>query len=249
MSKVIAALDNSAAARPVLATAAALARLLDAELEAVHVIEDGGTTARAVAEAAGVALRTLEGPELGRLVAACQEAEVSAVVAGTRGTPAGRRPAGHVALALIRALSKPVVVVPPQASTPPRLGRILVPLDGTRQTAAALRSTIELARAPDTEVVVLHVLGAPSLPLFSDQPQHEAEVWTREFLARFCPCPDDVRLEVRVGLAEEAVLRVAAEVGADLIALGWSRDLSPGRAKVVRDALHRSDVPILLVPV
>jgi len=90
-------------------------------------------------------------------------------------------------------------------------GAILLPLGQVESGVAATVAD------PDTEVVVLHVLGGPSLPLFSDQPQHEAEVWTREFLARFCPCPDDVRLEVRVGLAEEAVLRVAAEVGADLV--------------------------------
>jgi nucleotide-binding universal stress UspA family protein len=41
MSKVLAAIDNSAAARPVLASAAALADLLGAELEAIHVREDG----------------------------------------------------------------------------------------------------------------------------------------------------------------------------------------------------------------
>ena len=53
------------------------------------------------------------------------------VVLGARASHAGRRPAGHVALELARSLRKPLVVVPPDASVPVTLRRILVPLDGT----------------------------------------------------------------------------------------------------------------------
>lgn len=35
----------------------------------------------------------------------------------------------------------------------------------------------------------------------------------------------------------------------DLIALGWSQELAGGGAAVVREALERSRVPVLLVPV
>ena len=41
MNIVLAAIDNTAAARPVLAAAVAFADLLDAEVEAVHAREDG----------------------------------------------------------------------------------------------------------------------------------------------------------------------------------------------------------------
>ena len=47
MSTVIAAIDDSAAARPVLATAQAVAALWDAHVEALHVAEDDGHTAAA----------------------------------------------------------------------------------------------------------------------------------------------------------------------------------------------------------
>lgn len=33
-----------------------------------------------------------------------------------------------------------------------------------------------------------------------------------------------------------------------MLALGWSQILEPGRAAVVREALNRSPVPILLIP-
>jgi nucleotide-binding universal stress UspA family protein len=249
MTKVIAAIDNNSAARPVLATARAVANLVHAELEAVHVLEDGARTARLAAEAAGVPLRTVSGPELASLIDAAEQEDVAAVVAGARGTPGGRRPAGHVALALIQALHKPVVVVPPQASAPPRLARILVPLDGTKEAAEALRETIELAHDAETEVVVLHVLTRDSLPAFSDQPQHEADAWAREFRARHLPRPNNVRFETRVGHPDELVLELASRHEVDLIALGWAGDLSPGKARVVHRALERSDVPVLLVPV
>jgi len=249
MSKLIAAIDNSAAARPVLATAAALAGLLRAEVEAVHVRANGGSTAAAAAAAAGVPLRTLEPPVMESLVEVAKQSDVRAVVFGTRSSPTGPRPAGQVALALIGILRKPAVVVPPQAPLAYSLERILVPLDASKKTAAALRETIELAGDADVEIVVLHVLHGASLPLFSDQPQHEPEAWRHEFLARYSHQPERVRLETRVGLPAELVHTIATETGADLIALAWSQNMSAGRATVVRAVLERSDVPVLLVPV
>jgi nucleotide-binding universal stress UspA family protein len=213
----------------------------------VHVRENEGSTASGAAAAAGVPLRTLEPPILDSLAGAAKQSDVRAVVVGTRSTPAGPTPAGHIALALIGTLRKPVIVVPPQAPLADSLERILVPLDATEETAAALKETIELADA--AEVVVLHALHGASLPLFSDQPQHEPEAWRQEFLARYSAQPERVRLETRVGVPAELVPTVAKETEAGLIALAWSQDMAPGRARVVRAVLERSDVPVLLVPV
>ncbi len=249
MTKVIAAIDSSAAARPVLAAAAAIGGLLDAEVEALHVREDGDRAPRAQAQAAGLSLRTIAGPTVAGIVRAARPEDVVAVVLGARGTPGGRRPAGRTALEVITALGKPLVIVPPSAARPDRLLRILVPLDGTKETAEALQGTITLARGRELEVVVLHVHDEASLPPFEDQPQHETETWAREFLARHCPCPpEELRLELRIGSPPDYVVRVAREADVDLVALGWSQDLSPGRAAVVRATLARSPVPVLLIP-
>ena len=59
MTRVLAAIDDSAAAQPVLAMARALTAVWDAEVEAVQVQEDGGTTARAAADAAHLQLHLL----------------------------------------------------------------------------------------------------------------------------------------------------------------------------------------------
>ena len=66
MKKVIAALDNSLAARAVLATAGNVAELFAAEVEALHVGEDGDRVVRDAAAAAGVQLKRIAGPTVPR---------------------------------------------------------------------------------------------------------------------------------------------------------------------------------------
>ena len=109
--KVIAAIDNSPAARPVLSAANAAARFFAADVEALHIREDSFETARADAQAAGVQLRVIEGPVLDRLVAAARDTEVVAMVVG-RGTASGGRPAGRMALRLVASLRKPLLLIP-----------------------------------------------------------------------------------------------------------------------------------------
>jgi hypothetical protein len=102
----------------------------------------------------------------------------------------------------------------------------------------------------DIEVVALHILDTESIPAFTDQPQHEQAAWTREFLARYCPWGiGTVRLETRVGASAAIIPEFAEESETDLIALGWARDLAPGRAPVVRAALGRARIPVMLIPV
>jgi nucleotide-binding universal stress UspA family protein len=250
MTTVLAALDNSLAGNPVLVTARALARVLGARVGAVHVSADHDGTARNVAEAAGVPLRIVRGPVVDRLVEAGRDEDVTAVVIGARATPSGRRPLGSTAFAVATSLLKPVVVVPPDAHVVPEFHRILVPLEGTTSTSLAPRSIVELGRSAKLDVIALHVHEEEEIPAFTDQPQHEDDAWTREFLARYCPWGIGVvRLERRIGRREELVPLVAEQTHSDLIALGWAQQLSPGRAPIVRAALEHSRVPVMLVPV
>ena len=247
--RLLAAVDNSAVARHVLEAANVIAPLLGASVDAIHIREDGARTARAAASAASLELREVPDHIFERLTEAAREEDVVGLVIGTRSGRLARRLLGHVALDLLVAVSKPLVLVPPHTAMAFQLRRVLVPLDGTTITAAALTETVVLARDAEVEVDVLHVREEDSLPLFSEQPQHETESWAREFIARYCPAVDLGRLHLRVGRPGEHVVGVAEETGADLIALGWAQDLSPGRASVVREALERSRIPVLLVPV
>ena len=116
-------------------------------------------------------------------------------------------------------------------------------------SSLAPAGVLELAHDAAVDVLILHVLDEASLPLFTDQPQHETEAWTTEFLARYCPRGlRSVRLALRVGRPEETILCVAEESGVDLVVLGWNQRLAPGRAAIVRAVLERGRLPILLIP-
>ena len=190
MNRVTAAIDNTAAAPTVLAAGTTIAELFEATLEAVHVRDDGARTARAAAAAAGLSLREVNGPVVPALVSEARRRDVAALVVGARATPAGRRPAGHIALDVITAATTPVAVVPPDPRRPSGLKRLLVPLDGTSSTARALEGFIEIACRHNVDVVVMHVRDEASLPPFSDQPQHEADAWERDVHGPLLLCPE-----------------------------------------------------------
>jgi len=248
--KVLAALDNSLAGKALLAAARTFAALLDAEVQALHVQADGDRTARNTAEAAGIPFQTIEGPVVERLVEAGRASDVVALAIGARGTPSARSPLGRTASAVASALPKPVLIVPPDADTRGAFRRVLVPIEGLVSHTLAPRWFFEPAREAGIDVVALHIHDAESIPPFTDQPQHEQPAWAAEFVRRYCGWGlDEVHLETRVGRIGELIPVVATECDCDLIALGWSQELSSVRAPVVRETLERASLPVLLVPV
>jgi nucleotide-binding universal stress UspA family protein len=244
----MAALDNSAAAASVAATAKALARTFGAGVEGVHVGEDGDRNAAATAAAAGLPFDRLEGAVVPALARAARDRDAVALVVGARGLPSGRK-VGSTALEVITSVTKPVVVVPPETPYVARFQRVLVPLEGTPLTSLAPKRLIELAEDANVEVVVLHVHDAEDVPSFTDQPQHEADAWRDEFVARYCPWGiGQVTMQNRVGRREEEIVRVANEAHADLVAIGWAQRVATGRAPIVRALLERGRTPVLLIP-
>jgi nucleotide-binding universal stress UspA family protein len=223
----------------VLVTARAVARVLGARVEALHVFTEGERAAQHAADAAGVPLRVCSGEVVQRLIEAGHDPEVAAIVVGAHGSTGTGNPLGSTALAVVTSLQGPVVVVPANAVVAAAMRRVLVPLEGTISTSLAPRSIIELATEAALEVTVLHVAedGAGSV---------EAE----DFLGRYCPWGiGSVRLERREGKREELVPLVAEELQSDLIVFGWAQQLADGRALVVRAALERSTIPVMLIPV
>jgi nucleotide-binding universal stress UspA family protein len=246
MTSVIAAIDNSAAARPVLAAALALGDVLGAGVEAIHVTEDDGHTARASAKHLGVPFRRLPGDPLAQIVEQAAQPGVVAVAIGTR-RGMTRHGVGHLALAVADGVHRPVLVVPPHAAPPARFRTALVAMEGTRDHAHAIKAAVDLAAATDLELVVVHVDDESSIPGFSDQLAHETDAYAAEFLARYVPGAPTARFEPRVGAPAEEIMATCAAVGADVIALGWPKSPDPSRGAVVREVLHRSSVPVLLV--
>jgi nucleotide-binding universal stress UspA family protein len=246
--KVIAAVADDPVARVVLSAAAAIANLYAATVQAVHVGEDHPGLTAAV-QGAGVTLTTIAGPLVETLARAAAAEEVAAVVIGARGAPVGRRPAGRTALRLITVLQKPVVVVPPAAAPGLRIENVLVPLDGTIASAAALHETVALARGAAAEITVAHVQRRDSIPPFQDHAPHEVDAWSSEFINHYCPWATTLELRVEDGQPPEHVLDILRRSRCDLVALGWGQELAGGRAAVVRQMLAESPVPVLLAPV
>jgi nucleotide-binding universal stress UspA family protein len=247
MTKVLAAIDDSASARPVIATARSLAAALRATPEALHVRENHPEGPRDAAEAAGVLYREITGDVVDEVANAADVDDVAVVVVGVRSSPTGARPAGHVALELMTRLTKPLVVVPPGARPPLVLRRVAVPLDGTPETAARARPALDLATLAGIDVIVIHVCDEDRIPPFSDQPQHETRAFAEEFVARYVPGAP-MQLELRVGVPADEVLGAAVALDADLCALAWAQALGHGRARVVKELLAHSPIPLLLLP-
>lgn len=247
--RLVAAIDDSPVAPSVLGTALAFADLLHLALDVVHV-DVAGPVAEDAARAAGVQLRLLEGDPAAVVVAEAGADDVVMTVVGARRHGANERPAGHVAEAVMRQVSKPLLVVSPHSRVPNvgRLGRILVPLDGTELSAMSVRRAVAMFADSGLDVVAVHVFDRGTVPAFWDQPQHAADSWTREFLARYCN-QRGTRLRIGTGPAAESIVRAADAEDVDAIVLAWSQSLSAGRARVILHALRVARVPLLLLPV
>lgn len=248
MSRLLAAIRSSPAARPVCSMAVAAAPVLGATVDCVHIVEDGGDqTAQSTAATVGVPFRTVDGDPVDRLTAMLAEPDVLGVVVGTRDSAVGSRRVGHLPYALASVTDKPVLVVPPTSRPPAHLSRVLVAMKGTPRHAVALRRAVDLAAAQDLEIVVVHVDDASTIPAFNDQVQHETEAYTAEFFARFLPGARHARLECRVGDVVGEILAVADAAAAEILAIGWSHVGEPLVGDVGGELLERSPIPVMLV--
>jgi nucleotide-binding universal stress UspA family protein len=124
---------------------------------------------------------------------------------------------------------------------------VVIAVEGTPSKARALKRAVDLAVATGLELIVVHVDDERSMPLFSDQVQHETESYAREFLARYCRGAPEARLELRIGLPAEEILSTVEQVEADMVAIGWPQTTDSGRGLVARAILDRSRTPVLLV--
>jgi nucleotide-binding universal stress UspA family protein len=248
MKHLLAAIDTSASASVVLATARRLGELTGAAVEAVHVREGSTDLPRWLAAQSGVPMRVLEGPIRETLIEAVGRAGVDAAVLGARAVSSGEREAiGRNALGVLAATDKPIAVVPPEMRNGRQLfRRLLLPMEGHERSSAPVVETLRPLIVPEVELVVLHVFTAATLPPVLDRPDRDLAMWGTEFLAR--NCPNASRIELRTGSIASRVNDVCQEEHADLIVLSWSQNLSPGRAEVVRDVMSHSTVPVLLIP-
>jgi nucleotide-binding universal stress UspA family protein len=167
------------------------------------------------------------------------------------------------ARALRQSCARVIIVRPGQPLR--RIQRILVPLDGTPSTAAAIAPAGDLARLAGASLDLVMVgnldlptpvpveLGTMATPQYVDQPQHEWPAFSQEFLARFLSaigrCPQGVpsRFFLRAGDPAREILRAATDLDSDLIALVWHGGCEGDHGRVFRRVLHDAGLPVLVL--
>lgn len=244
---VLAALDPSAAARPVLDTALSVARITGGRVEAIHVSDRESETLKTLTERAVVPLRRVAGLVEPTVLTAMAAPDVVIAVIGARSTPSGRRPVGRTARRLLEQATKPVVVVPPDASAARTFTRLLMPLEGEAVSSRPVLDAFLPLLVGDVELFVLHVFTQATLPRMLDKPHYDLEILGREFIATHLPGAS--RIEMCTGPVGTRVAEMTEQHHIDLIVLTWSQDSSEGRAQVVQDVLARSPIPVMLLPV
>lgn len=244
MSTVLAAIDATPAARSVLATAKAVGQALHLEVSALYVGKSP-SQADEYAQEYGLPLLVVRGRPDVQIIAAGERPDIDLVVLALHGLP-GRNEPGQTARAVATRLTKPVLVVPPDAPIREVPRKVLIPLDGSRGVSAAVRPLIATYVAAGAEVIAVHVFEPDTVPMFLDGVPDEI-AWRDEFLSQHC-ADLGIRLETRPGPTVLALLDVATAEDVDVIALGWQQNLAPERAVVVREVLQRARRPVALIP-
>jgi nucleotide-binding universal stress UspA family protein len=270
--KVVVAWDGSPAAATAFSIAEAVARQLGARVEAVYVLrgEDDREQAHRQEEDArrfGASLRLLIDDAATQIIRVSEEPGVRLVTLTTHGREieSGYR-LGSVAERVVARAMQPVLIVQPESSAvigAAGIERLLVPIDGTPKTAAALQPVTELACDLGAAIDMLYVAasgqkpaeerGSMTPPRYLDQPQHDWPQWAAEAinrLARLCAsCPESVpvRIFVAEGEVGDEISRFARENGTDAIVLVRRSRFQPDRAKVIRSVLSQTACSVIIV--
>lgn len=179
------------------------------------------------------------------------------------------RDLGSVAMRVALGTHRPILCLRPEvgmepSATAPPVDRLLLPLEGSRSTASAVRPATSLARRLGASVDVLCVVqpgsaqaveqrGSIAAPRYVDQPQHEWSTWANELRERllvecagFSPGAA-IGVHVQQGQPGEEIVRFARRGRFDAIVLVRKSRFEPGRAAVLRSVIQQSPCPLLVV--
>ena len=257
---LLVAVADATADREVVRSARALAAAARWEVRGVHVREPA-IAEPASADLEGLELTAVDGDPVEALAGLVGGTAVDAVAFGLS---CSCRPGpsvsglGHVAQALLNNQVAPVLLVRPGMRTPTGLRRLIVPLEGSPSTSAAMRVADEALCARGREIVMLHVVtgdtpaetGSLPAPRIMDQEHYEWSAWQDEFTMRFSTCPEGGRhrVAVRVGEPAQVIAEEAGKGEAELIVLSWNGSFESGHGAVIKELLSTAPCPLLLVP-
>jgi nucleotide-binding universal stress UspA family protein len=254
---LLVAYDGSPLGADLLASSRALAAAADWSVCVLVIDEPGG--GRAVPDddpaLAGLELQRTGGRAADEILRAAEHHDAAVVALGLRSDE--RAGLGHVAEEMLLNSPNMLLVMRPGMRVIAGLRRILVPLEGSPSTSAAMRLADDAFCTRGREIVMLHAVtqhvpgepGSMPAPRFVDQEHYDWMAWQEEFCMRFSQCPKGGRHRVcvRVGEPAEVIMREAQDLGAELIALSWKQDLGQGRARRIRRLLQDSPCPLLIV--
>lgn len=195
-----------------------------------------------------------DGDPAEQITLASAEGDTSVVCVTTRGRGAGDGPGfGSVTDRLVRRSVVPVMVVPPRAPVE-KIGRLLVPLDGSREAERALGPARHLAEALGAQVTLLRVIDPGAAFHYPEVPAEAADQRLRERAGQYLEKvarPDEHRT-ILTGKPSATIAAFAREEPCELIVMathgrGGALRLELGS---VSDAVTRqADRPVFLLRV
>ncbi len=247
MTRILAAIDGGPPSASVVDVARNLAGLFHADVDVVTVVDASHPNAPELDQTlAALDARRIAGPTVETILDLADDADVVAVVVGSRGVRGGARPAGHVTTALLTNLSVPVVAVPPGLTDHRGLEVAVVPIEGGRPLSTRLTAILDRWTDAGRRVIPMHVFDLGQTPAFWDG-WHDRELYGQEFGLRYGPASGDP-VVLRAGDAGSRVLAVLADTNADLAIVEWKQRLNTNHGAVVRALLTDAPVSVLLIP-
>jgi len=230
-----------------------------------RIIEDCGDEAGGELTGAG-----LTGSPLDRILQRAEARDASLIVAATHGRgPLARSWLGSVADGLLRTAATPVLLVRPQEvgdsidAPEPAVSHILVPIDGSADSEAALAEARRWTRAFDATLHLVQVvtypneIASPYLPQTVALNREVVEDSTRQARAHLDDLATKLRgegVDVETHVPEDVrgaagIVHVATRVGADLLVMATHGRGGIRRALLgsVTDKVVRStDIPVIV---
>lgn len=176
---------------------------------------------------------------------------------------------GSVADKVLRAIKQPIVLIRASGSHPEVcekgiLGKLLVPLDGSKEGEAVVPYVEELASKLGAEVVFLQVVPlayhveiagdmAVQVP-YMEEEMEPLKVSAKSYLERVGGVFESkgiiTKYEVRIGVAAHKIIELADEVNVDMVAMSTHGRSGVGRwvfGSVAEKIAHSANIPVLLV--
>jgi nucleotide-binding universal stress UspA family protein len=190
--------------------------------------------------------KILVGEAAEQVAAFARQLAPTLVALSAHGETAVRGRRGRIAERLLETCSAPILLTNPfdfERAEVLSLRKIMVPFDGTPDSAKVLPLAADIARVFGSELVLLHVTEIPEIvypPVKLQIPEAEAKPLHEVYRTKLGV--PSLRVRVSLGAAAEAIIEAATEEKADLVALtshGSSRrsrtsPLGPVAERVIR---------------